>query len=949
MAAAANKANAEAAADAVATGGRPGAGVVTPAAIGGQPRAWAGRLERARASWRSSGRPLPFALLMAGLLVARRGESVDLAPANAEAAVAGVLAARGLSSDPGDVLWVSGGAGEGTEPRGSLWGAMTGGGQMALVRARAGGAGEPSDLYRVGVRLSPEGVVLDVGDAYDVTDTSGVDESRPVMRGHLAAYTTSTGGVFSGVHVLDLDGRTSGSYPEFTRLQRAQVAISNLQQTGSTRGVAHVTYALDPVARAVTIAWRGDGTLGITADAHAIVIDPTAARAVSGEAFVRVVPDERARPGNVVTWAVDRVRAVPWFGDDRMQWLKAVAFTVLDRINARLSHGTTAQDVQDELGLADRAAGPTTFTDPEVGFPPLPMRVPVSPPLPGEGQWIPLDRDAFITPTPAGTAPAFVTSFVRPDVHRQDVRVYVTLWDPRQVALHMEAGAAEPVAANGEHGPGLVPRTPEIMKHLVAGFNGGFQAQHGEYGMAANGIEYLPPKPYAATVVELRDGSNGFGAWPAALTAAPDDVIACRQNLTALVQDGKWNPWGRSWWGGTPPGWPDQIHSARSGICLTDEGFAGYFYSTSISAEDLAQGMLDARCKFGIHLDMNPGHAGFEFYDVAPQGDLLPLARPMQPDWEAEGKVPDMAGWVFRSRRMIRGMGHMLFPRYIQREARDFFYLTSRPVLPGEPLPSDGGEPGGGAWRTQGLPQHGFPFALAITTARPGGPAGTLLRVVRADPRTMAPAQGASSTTPPAATVLVLAAPTKGDRSLFWSPGVFSVGASEPTKDAVRLASGYPFTAAAALTARAAAGVQDEDGMLVWVELPQGSAPGAAASAAMDRLLASLGCSERLVIPGEARALLGGTLDAAGDPLPAGGNQPSAGPAPAASSVSSARLLRARAPDAHSIFTGTPIVPASVWQPLQAKRVRYFYKPPPAPSASAGASADPAPAPVRVQ
>jgi hypothetical protein len=883
----------------------------------------AGSSPKGAAFWRSRLRPVPFAVLISALLVAHRGETVDLAPASPEAAVVEVLAARGLVSEPGDVLWAIGAAG--------VWGAIRGG-ALALVRAHENG--EPSDLYLVEVRLSPEGAVLDVGDAYDVTQTSGVDESRPVLRGHLAAYSTSADGLVSGVHVHDLDGRPPGSYADFNRVQRAQVAITNLQQTGSAHGLQHVTYALDPVAHDVGLGWRGDGMLEVHADTRTIVIDPRAVRAVSGESFVRVVPDERARPGNVVTWAVDRVRAVPWFGDDRMQWIKAVAFTALDRVNARFARATTAEDVQNELGLAETPAGPTTFTDPEVGFPPAPMQVPVSPALPGEGQWIPLDKDAFITPTPAGTAPAFVTSFVRPNVHRQDVRVYVTLWDPRQIGLHMEAGTVEPVAANGEHGPGLVPRTPEVMKHLVAGFNGGFQAQHGEFGMSANGIEYLPPKPYAATVVELRDGSNAFGAWPATLTTAPDDVVAYRQNLTALVQDGKWNPWGRTWWGGTPPGWPDQIHSARSAICLTDDGFAGYFYSASISAEDLAQGMLDARCKFGIHLDMNPGHAGFEFYDVAPAGKLTPLGRPMQADWEAEGKVPDMEGWVFRSRRMIRGMGHMLFPRYIQREARDFFYLTSRPVLPGAPVRVAGAEPAGeGTWRTKGLPQHGFPFALAITTVQTAPP-GPKLRVVRADPRTMMPAASDVATTAP--TVLALLSPAKGDLSLWWSPRVLSVGASAPTKDAVRLASGSAASAPASVTARAAVGVQDEDGMLVWVELPATERAGAQSAAAMDSLLESLGCSERMMLVGDARAMLGGTLDAGGEPLPT-------------AVAPSVRLVRVRSPDARSIFPDTPIVPASVWQPLQAKRVRYFYKPPPATSASAPPSATPAASAVRVQ
>src|SRR5208282_866100 len=76
---------------------------------------------------------------------------------------------------------------------------------------------------------------------------------------------------------------------------------------------------------------------------------------------------------------------------------------------------------------------------------------------------------------------------------------------------------------------------------------------------------------------------------------------------------------------------------------------------------------------------------------------------------------------------------------------------------------------------------------------------------------------------------------------------------------------------------------------------------------------------------GDARALLGGNLDAAASPM--------ADPPPAL-----ARLVRIRAPDAHPIFTDTPLVPIQVWQPLQAKRVRYFFKPAPQAPASAVSS-----------
>jgi hypothetical protein len=353
----------------------------------------------------------------------------------------------------------------------------------------------------------------------------------------------------------------------------------------------------------------------------------------------------------------------------------------------------------------------------------------------------------------------------------------------------------------------------------------------------------------------------------------------------------------------------------------------------SISAEDLALGMLDARCTYGIHLDMNPGHAGFELYDVAPEGTLAPLGRPLQSDWEAEGKVPDMAGWVFRSRRMIRGMGHMLFPRYIQREQRDFFYLTARSILPGAPLDpprrTEAPEPDEGHWRMQGLPQHGFPGALATTWMKVGE---TKLLVLRADPRTMKPAP----MQPEAPTVLTLTwpasrstqpPPVRGEVSLWWASGVFSVGVPSPTRDAARLLPGYASVSPSAARARAAVGVQDEDGMLVWVEVAPEAEPDARTAVAMDQLLERLGCSARMAVS-DARILLGGTLDLAGAPA-------------AAAPASAVRLVRAQAPDAHAFMTATPLVDVEVWRPLQAKRVRYFYKPAPSSSASPPASIPP--------
>jgi len=620
---------------------------------------------------RALARPVPYAIALALFAVLSRGEAIDPRAANRSASLVSVLSARGFACDEADVTWVNG-------PHG-VKGSMLGG-SRALVRARLRASQEPSDLYLAETRLSPEGVLLDVGTLWNLTHSAGVDEARPLLqrgarRGTpeqgaertFVATSTSLDGVVKDVHVIDLLGQPPALYTDFTPLQRWQTALTNLQQTGQTSGVVHQVFELDPPASHVDLSWaeaRGGAgpTLTAVADNRRVVIDVERGAVIEGGGWTRTRTDGKAPPGRLVTWAVDRVRALPWFGEEKMQVVKAVAFTALDyvmRVRASISPDSTEQDVARDLaGLGQHEP---VFTDPELGWPPAPMKPIVTPPLPGEGAWISLERDPFIRQTQGVPSP-FVTSFVRADKARHETRVYVTLWDPRQIALHMQAGTVEPVSATGEAGPGEVPRTPEVFSHLVAGFNGGFQAMHGEYGMEANGVVYLPPKPYAATVLEMKDGSTAFGAWPEGADVG-EDVLSFRQNLTALVQDDRFNPWGRTWWGGTPKGWQDEVHTTRSGICLTKENFVGYFWGNDISADILANAMLAARCAFGLHLDMNAGHAGFEFFNAQPKDEFLPLGRPLQQDWEFEGTLKSMPDFRVRARRMVKGMGHMNFPR----------------------------------------------------------------------------------------------------------------------------------------------------------------------------------------------------------------------------------------------------------------------------------------------
>ena len=67
-------------------------------------------------------------------------------------------------------------------------------------------------------------------------------------------------------------------------------------------------------------------------------------------------------------------------------------------------------------------------------------------------------------------------------------------------------------------------------------------------------------------------------------------------------------------------------------------------------------------------------------------------------------------------------------------------------------------------------------------------------------------------------------------------------------------------------SAHAAIGVQDEDGMLVWVPLPPDMRADAASAAAMDAVLSRAGCGARMAVQGRAQALLGPALDGGGQP-----------------------------------------------------------------------------------
>jgi hypothetical protein len=340
---------------------------------------------------------------------------------------------------------------------------------------------------------------------------------------------------------------------------------------------------------------------------------------------------------------------------------------------------------------------------------------------------------------------------------------------------------------------------------------------------------------------------------------------------------------------------------------MTKEGFVGYFYGSSVDPDVLGLAMQRARCSYGIHLDMNPGHTGLEFYRTGPKGTLPALTRRLDADWEARGAVPGLAGWEFMSRRALRFMALMNFPRYINVESRDFFYLTLRAILPGEPLaprlkPAEAAE---GTWRVDGLPQHGWPYAVATTNLRtdPSDPEfrvglikidAKLVRVGQpsdVDPKVVVELRGQSEAGP-------------GQVTLYHADKLGFHIAYEPRfKDALRVTSGFAADSPSAKDTSSAMGI-DGNGSLIYARVTAGQHPSGDGDR-LGQLLVDLGCQTILYLPRPLATLFGNAGEAS--------NAPGLG----------VKLVRTEGPGARRLFPDTPIVKPTKWAPLQQKRVRY--------------------------
>jgi hypothetical protein len=301
-----------------------------------------------------------------------------------------------------------------------------------------------------------------------------------------------------------------------------------------------------------------------------------------------------------------------------------------------------------------------TTPTPAVLNPPEPTSAPAPPAWPpvaltalgtaqGEGVW-----SAYIQDSQGHTA-AYRT-FLQPDPTRPYTLVAVVAIDLTRTRLHFVLGTTEPALPDATPDPaarsGAIPAPDRVANVLLAAFNGGFKARHGEFGAMADGVIGLPPKDGLGTLVIYKNGRVSLGEWGTGM-AIPPDMAAFRQNGPLVIQQGKIDP---RIYNNSPQDWGYTVNdvspTVRSGIGLSsDEKTLFYFCGPSLSMDVLAKSMQAAGAWNAIQLDIN--NYWTLFVKFQPSGSKL-IPEPLLPQL------------------MVANV-----ERYLWNYSRDYFYITS--------------------------------------------------------------------------------------------------------------------------------------------------------------------------------------------------------------------------------------------------------------------------------
>ncbi len=268
----------------------------------------------------------------------------------------------------------------------------------------------------------------------------------------------------------------------------------------------------------------------------------------------------------------------------------------------------------------------------------------------GDGLWSPVE-DAARPDEPS----LLYRTLIHPDPTRPWAELFVVAIDLKQVRMNSVVGAEQPEArtseARGYRRTALIPE--DAQGALVAAFNGGWRTEHGQLGMKADGVLFVPPKDRACVVAATNDDTLRIAPWTD-VASEEGQMRWWRQTPGCLYVGGAPNAalsheafaWGAAISGATV--------IRRSAIGLTPQGDVLLMgVSNATTAPVLAAGMHHAGASDVAELDVNWSFPKFLVFHRDETGKLM--ARSL------------FAGFVFDKDDYLR-----------KRSEKDFFYLVRK-------------------------------------------------------------------------------------------------------------------------------------------------------------------------------------------------------------------------------------------------------------------------------
>jgi hypothetical protein len=304
---------------------------------------------------------------------------------------------------------------------------------------------------------------------------------------------------------------------------------------------------------------------------------------------------------------------------------------------------TNTPRVNDATGTPDRLR--TVTPTPTATIPWQPIAITPMSKARGEGVWY-----AYLQDLQSQTI-AYKT-FLQPDSGRPYTLVTIIAMDLNKTSLHYVLGTEDPTIFGAPAHPGKVPDSELDADILLAAFNGGFQARHGQFGAMSDGSPALPPREGLGTLVIKANGDVRMGEWGTDIFMTPD-IVSFRQNGPLVINHGDIN---LRIYNNSPQDWgytvTDVSPTIRSGIGLSqDNKTLFYFCGPSLTMDALARSMQTTEAYHAIQLDINNYWVLFVKFTES-RSKLV--AEPLLPHLMVDG-----------------------IDRYLSQSPRDFFYLTN--------------------------------------------------------------------------------------------------------------------------------------------------------------------------------------------------------------------------------------------------------------------------------